>query len=258
MKQITSRENPRFKQFARLATGRHKDLILIEGVHLCQEWLRHQGLPVYALFDLERLQQDAQLADLVSRLPSDRVAACESSLARRLSQVPESQGVYFMVAAPNMTLPRQVSGTSLWLDRVQDPGNLGTLLRTAAAAGINQAFLSKGCAGAWTPKVLRSGQGAHFVMRLYEDLDLVDLCDRLTVPLVATALADAVSLYEAPLPRECAWLMGNEGQGVSADLLKLAYRRVFIPQVQEVESLNVAAAAAICLFEHRRQRLMAE
>lgn len=257
MKQITSRENPRFRQFAKVATGRRADQVLLEGVHLCQDWLRHRGLPVYALFDLERLQRDAQLMDLIGKLPSDRVAGCESSLARRLSQVPESQGVYFLVEAPDLDVPEQIAGISLWLDRIQDPGNLGTLLRTAAAAGIDQAFLSKGCAGAWTPKVLRSGQGAHFVMRVYESQDLLTLRERLTVPLIATALDDAVSLYEAPLPRECAWLMGNEGQGVSAELLKSADRRVFIPQVQDVESLNVAAAAAVCLFEHRRQRLMA-
>ncbi|HLU19772.1 MAG TPA: RNA methyltransferase [Pusillimonas sp.] len=257
MKQITSRENPRFKQFARLATGRRKDQTLLEGVHLCQEWLRHRGLPVYALFDLERLQRDPQVAELLDRLPSDRVAGCEPSLARRLSQVPENQGVYFLVEVRDPKLPAQIGGMSLWLDRVQDPGNLGTLLRTAAAAGIDQAFLSRGCAGAWTPKVLRSGQGAHFVMGLYEDLDLLALRQKLVVPLIATALDDAVSLYEVALPVECAWLMGNEGQGVSADLLKLADRRVFIPQVREVESLNVAAAAAVCLFEHRRQRLLA-
>src|SRR5690606_4396398 len=124
---------------------------------------------------------------------------------------------------------------------------------TAAAAGIDQAFLSPGCAGAWSPKVLRSAQGAHFAMRLYEEVDLAALHARLRVPLMATALEQAQSLYQQPLPRECAWLMGNEGQGVAAELLDLADCRVFIPQAAGVESLNVAAAAAICLFEQRRQ-----
>ena len=253
MKHISSRDNPQYKQFVRLAGGRRGEQIVLEGVHLCQEWLRHRGLPAFALFDLQRLERDPELAALAAALPSGIAVSCETTLARRLSQVQESQGVYFAAQAPQEPLPELITGTSLWLDRVQDPGNLGTLLRTAAAAGIGQAFLSPGCAGAWSPKVLRSAQGAHFAMRLYENADLAALHARLRVPLLATALDDAQSLYEQPLPRECAWLMGNEGQGVAPELQRLADRRVFIPQAQGVESLNVAAAAAICLFEHRRQ-----
>ncbi|WP_397473224.1 TrmH family RNA methyltransferase [Pusillimonas sp.] len=253
MKHISSRDNPRYKQFVRLAGGRRGDQILLEGVHLCQEWLRHRGAPAFALFDLQRLERDAELTELAAALPDGVAVSCEPSLTRRLSQVQESQGVYFMAQAPQEPLPEQVVGLSLWLDRVQDPGNLGTLLRTAAAAGIDQAYLSEGCAGAWSPKVLRSAQGAHFSMRLYEDVDLSSLRAKLLVPLIATALEDAGPLYGEPLPFECAWLMGNEGQGIAPELLRLADRRVFIPQAPGVESLNVAAAAAVCLFEHRRQ-----
>lgn len=253
MKHISSRDNPQYKQLVRLAGGRRGDQILLEGVHVCQEWLRHRGAPEFALFDLQRLQRDAELAELAAALPSGIAVSCEPILARRLSQVQESQGVYFVAQAPQEPLPEHIAGISLWLDRVQDPGNLGTLLRTAAAAGIDQAYLSSGCAGAWSPKVLRSAQGAHFAMRLHEEVDLSALHARLRVPLVATALDEACSLYEQPLPRECAWLMGNEGRGVAAELLALADYRVFIPQAAGVESLNVAAAAAICLFEQRRQ-----
>lgn len=253
MKHISSRDNPHYKRFIRLAGGRRGDQAVLEGVHLCQEWLRHQGVPAFALFDVQRLKCDTELAQLAAGLPEGVANSCEPLLARRLSQVQQSQGVYFMVEAPQPPLPEQVVGVSLWLDRVQDPGNLGTLLRTAAAAGIDQTYLSVGCAGAWSPKVLRSAQGAHFSMRLYEDVDLASLRAKLAVPLIATALENAGSLYEEHLPRECAWLMGNEGQGVEVELLRLADRRVFIPQAAGVESLNVAAAAAVCLFEHRRQ-----
>lgn len=253
MKHITSRDNPRYKQLVKLAGGRRGDQVLLEGVHLCQEWLRHRGPPAFALFDAQRLERDPELAALAAALPAGIAAGCDPALARRLSQVQESQGVYFIASTPVEPLPEHIAATSLWLDRIQDPGNLGTLLRTAAAAGISQAYLSSGCAGAWSPKVLRSAQGAHFAMRLHEDVDLAALRARLRVPLIATALEDARSLYDEPLPRACAWLMGNEGQGVSPELLRLADRRVFIPQAPGVESLNVAAAAAICLFEHRRQ-----
>ncbi|HUH86792.1 MAG TPA: RNA methyltransferase [Pusillimonas sp.] len=253
MKHISSRDNPRYKQLLRLVGGKREGRTVLEGIHLCQEWLRHRGPPEFALFDAQRLERDAELAQLAQALPPGVAVSCEPGLARGLSQVQESQGVYFETLVPQETPPAEISSTSLWLDRVQDPGNLGTLLRTAAAAGIEHAYLSTGCAGAWTPKVLRSAQGAHFAMRLYEDVDLVGLHARLRIPLVATALDNAASLYDTALPPECVWLMGNEGRGVAQALLALADQRVYIPQAAGVESLNVAAAAAICLFEHRRR-----
>lgn len=255
MKYISSRDNPQYKQLVRLIGGKRDGKVVLEGVHLCQEWLRHKGLPDFALFDAQRLERDAELAELAAALPSGVAVTCDPALARRLSQVQESQGVYFTAVVAEEPLPEHIDNDCLWLDRVQDPGNLGTLLRTAAAAGVGQAYLSTGCAGAWAPKVLRSAQGAHFAMRVHEQLDLAGLHARLRVPLIATSLEDAHSLYDEPLPAQCAWLMGNEGQGVDARLLRLADRRVFIPQATGVESLNVAAAAAICLFEQRRQRM---
>lgn len=159
----------------------------------------------------------------------------------------------FVIAAPEPGRPSHITQNSLWLDRVQDPGNVGTLLRTAAAAGIQHAYLSAGCAAAWSGKVLRSAQGAHFVLTIYEGVNFQTECERLSIPLVATALHDANSLYETPLPEKCVWIFGNEGQGVDAQLLAQASLRVFIPQQPNVESLNVAVASGICLFEQRRQ-----
>ena len=259
MKHVASRENPLFKSLLRTAghAGRRGEPALLEGVHLCQAWLQHAGPPALAVFDAERADRP-ELAALLGGLPPERVALLEPRLLRSLESVDAGQGVLFAVDPPRPALPARLDRACVWLDRIQDPGNLGTLLRTAAAAGISQAYLSPGCAGAWSPKVLRGAQGAHFAMRLYEDCDLAALHARLRVPLIATALDDARSLYDEPLPRECAWLLGNEGQGVAAELLGLADRRVFIPQAAGVESLNVAAAAAICLFEHRRQSSVGE
>jgi TrmH family RNA methyltransferase len=165
--------------------------------------------------------------------------------------------VFFITTPKAVEPPARIEQNSLWLDRVQDPGNVGVLLRTAAAAGIQHIYLSPGCAAAWSSKVLRSAQGAHFAASIYEQADLATANKKRDIPLLATTLADATSLYEDTLPDQCVWLFGNEGQGVDARLLDLADRRVFIPQAPNVESLNVAAAAAICLFEHRRQRLAA-
>ena len=253
MKHISSRDNPLYKHLQRLARGPRDGQAVLEGVHLCQEWLRHKGLPELALFDAGRLEHSVELADLARAVPPSSCVSCEPTLVGGLSQVGHGQGVYFVVNLSVTEAPPCIAANCLWLDRIQDPGNMGTLLRTAAAAGIGEAYLSAGCASAWSPKVLRSAQGAHFAMTLHEHVDLAGLSGRLGVPLVATVLERAVPLYEADLPARCAWLIGNEGQGVAPELLELADMRVYIPQAPGVESLNAAVAAAICLFEQRRR-----
>lgn len=254
MKHLQSRDNPQYKQLLRVSAGKVSDQVLLEGVHLCEEWLRHQGLPVWAVFDAERLAQSAALQRLAKHIDADTGLTLDDALYPRLSQVAgQGQGVCFVVKRPSPDLPASISGNVLWLDRVQDPGNLGTLLRTAAAVGIKQVFVSEGSVSAWSPKVLRSAQGAHFVLQVYEHLDLHALCERLRVPLVATALEQGQMLYSLELPKACAWLAGNEGQGVDPALLARADLRVFIPQSDAVESLNVGVATAVCLYEQLRQ-----
>ncbi|OWT65481.1 TrmH family RNA methyltransferase [Candidimonas nitroreducens] len=259
MKHISSRSNPEYRQLLRLAEGRHGAQAVLEGLHLCQEWVAHYGAPRYALFDEALLarQQDGELGALFGALGAAACATCEPALMRALSPIGQDQGVCFLVDVPRPPRPERIDADCLWLDRVQDPGNVGTLLRTAAAAGVGQAYLSPGCAAAWSPKVLRSAQGAHFAMAIHEHVDLAAERARLAVPLLATSLQDGVSLYARALPGRCAWLFGNEGRGVDPALLQLADLRVFIPQAAGVESLNVSAAAAVCLFEQRRQRLAA-
>ena len=145
----------------------------------------------------------------------------------------------------------------LLLDDVQDPGNVGSMLRSAAAAGVGQVLLSKHCAFAWSPKVLRAGQGAHFYVDLHEDVDLAAWARDFreaggaVVTMVATGGTD---LYDTPFDAHMALAIGNEGAGISAALAAQATQRVTIPMPGGVESLNAAAAAAVCLFECVRQR----
>jgi TrmH family RNA methyltransferase len=262
MKHISSRDNPVYKRVLRLASGKREigeqsahgiHHVILEGIHLCQAWLEQVGPPEQALFDVGRLEDNVELKTLAQSIDASLCLTLEPRLMKAFSQVEHGQGVCFLVAAPSPALPARIDKSCLWLDRIQDPGNVGTLLRTAAAAGINEAYLSAGCASAWSAKVLRSAQGAHFVMTIHEHADLLALHKRLAIPMIATALADAQSLYKADLPKKCAWLLGNEGQGVDPTLLAMANHRVFIPQAVGVESLNVAVAAGICLFEQRRQ-----
>ena len=138
------------------------------------------------------------------------------------------------------------------LDRLQDAGNVGSILRSAAAFGITQVLALVGTAALWSPKVLRAGQGAHFGLQLCEGLSVHDL-DALQLPLVAASVHAGDELPQAALPAPCAWVFGHEGQGVAADLLARCTHTVRIPQPGGQESLNVAAAAAVCLYESLRR-----
>ncbi len=255
MKHISSRDNPLYKRLTRLQDGKRDGHALLEGIHVCQTWVSRYGAPDLALFDVERLGENVELGALAQAMGSRIAQSCDSRLMRSLSQVEHGQGVCFLVTVPEPKRPENMAETCLWLDRVQDPGNVGTLLRTAAAAGVHHVYLSEGSAAVWSAKVLRSAQGAHFSLSIYEHVDLLAERAKLNVPLIATALTKTQSIYTLALPRHCAWLFGHEGQGVHPALLAVANQRVFIPQAPGVESLNVAAAAAVCLFEHRRQWL---
>ena len=254
MKHISSRDNPSYKSLQRLANhaGRRGAQALLEGVHLCQAWLAQQGAPVLAVFDAERVDRP-ELADLLAAVPSNSVLLLDSRLMKALETVEAGQGVLFAVEPPAPELPERLQGNMLWLDAVQDPGNVGTILRTCAAAGIDRVLLGKGTAAAWSPKVLRSGQGAPFALTIHEHVDLAACVDRLDVPLAVTTLDRADELYATQLPASCAWVFGHEGQGVSQSLQQAARLRVRIDHDQAVESLNVGIAAALCLFEQRRQ-----
>ncbi|RZS80748.1 TrmH family RNA methyltransferase [Pigmentiphaga kullae] len=260
MKRIASRDNPLFKSLRKLTQAsqarREAGLSVLEGVHLCQAYLQWRGLPRHAVFDARRLEGDrgsAEVMALRDEIPADRQVWLDGNLIDDLEHVQAGQGVVFVVETPAPPLPERVAESCVLLDRVQDPGNVGSILRTCAAAGVRHVFLSDETAFAWSPKVLRSGQGAHFSLTIHERVDLPALLPRLDLPLVATTLEDAVGLYRAELPRQCAWVFGNEGQGVRAELQAAAALRVRIPQEPAAESLNVGAAVAVCLFEHRRR-----
>lgn len=255
MKQIQSKDNTLVRQGMKVAAGRDKTRILLEGVHLCEEWLARYGQPESVLVRASATDR----ADIL-RLRAQTGAAIQYQLADALfdmiATVQAPQGMMFVAARPAPTPVARLDTTALWLDRLQDPGNLGTILRTAAAAGVRLVLLSAGCVGAWSPKVLRSAQGAHFVLDIHENQNFADTVQRLAMPVFASSLGPgARSLYDGSLPQACLWVIGNEGQGVHPDILAAADQCIFIPQSDAVESLNAAVATAIMLFEQRRQHM---
>lgn len=255
MKLIQSRDNVFFKQLKKLAeSGRERrktGLTLLDGVHLVQAFEAARGL-VETLV----VAESALETDEISRLTAGRdIVVLADSLMREIGLVDTPSGLLAVVAQPKSRAAVDLENDAVLLDGVQDPGNVGTLLRTAAAAGVRQVLLSSACAAAWSPKVLRAGQGAHFVLDIVEDADLVATVRDYRGTVAVTCLDGAVSLYEARWQTPLAWIFGAEGQGVSPELIAAADLRIKIPMPGAVESLNVGAAAAICLFEALRRRL---
>ena len=259
MKQITSRDNAVYKELKLLATSsqarRKAGRTLLDGVHLCEAFLEHVGTPVFCIIS-DAFLAHPEVNALVERCEAARVQCLllPDALYQVLSQVENGIGVLFVVDTPSPKMPDKLQHSAVLLDNLQDPGNLGSILRSAAAAGVEYVFCSTGTAFAWSPKVLRAGMGAHFILKIFENVDLVPLMQEAEVPVLATSSHAERQLYDVDLGRHIAWLFGHEGQGVSATLLAMATHRVAIPHLGAVESLNVAASAAVCLFEQVRQR----
>ena len=257
---ISSVKNPFVKHIKKLLTSgkyrREKSLAVAEGVHLCQSLLRAEIVPNTVVYSESGLK-NAEVSELQPRLdqPGVSVLTLKDSLFESISDIHATVGVLVVFDPHPADEVLLLASRSLFLENIQDPGNLGTILRTAAAAGVRSVRLSSGSASAWSPKALRAGMGAQFGLDIAEDVDLAELIRATTLPVLATDLAATNSIYDADLSGESIWLFGNEGQGVSPKLLALCTQRVTIPQADStVESLNVSAAVAVCLFEQRRQK----
>ncbi|WP_039788262.1 TrmH family RNA methyltransferase [Herbaspirillum huttiense] len=259
MKTISSRDNPLYKELKQLATSaqarRKAGRSLLDGVHLAQAWLQVAGKPAFCIV-AESALHHAEVAPVLAQCEaaSSQCICLTDALYQAASQVENGVGLLLVIATPQPSAPTALTTSAVLLDGLQDPGNLGSILRSAAAAGVKQVFCSAGTAGAWSPKVLRAGMGAHFVLDIFENADLVALCAASRIPLLATSSHAAQTIYDCDLSGPVAWLLGHEGQGVSPALQDAATHEVVIPHLGEMESLNVAAAAAVCLFEQLRQR----
>ena len=251
---ISSKDNPLLVRVRKLLAdpGGYRKLgeVWLEGEHLCAAFVQRGGRPLQAIVSAEGLLQPA-LRELAGHAVA--VAVVPDELMAALSTLESPPAIGFVVATP--TAPAITpDAPSLVLDRLQDAGNVGTILRSAAAFGFTQVVALKGTAALWSPKVLRAGMGAHFGLRLVEGVE-ADALAALRVPLLATSSHAARSLHEVDLPWPCAWVMGHEGQGVSPVLEQRCAMTLRIPQPGGEESLNVAAAAAVCLYESARQRV---
>ena len=249
---VTSRDNPLLQRLRKQARDpaayRRSGELWLEGEHLCSALHQRGRRPAQAVVSAAAWAQPALRA---LALWAPKVVLVPDALFDGISALPSPARIGYLLPVPAAPLIDPLAA-SVVLDRLQDAGNVGSILRSAAAFGVGQVLALQGTAALWSPKVLRAGMGAHFGLRLVEGL-LPDDLAALQVPLVGTSLAADQLLHAAALPRPCAWVLGHEGQGVSADLLARCALQVRIPQPGGEESLNVAAAAAVCFYEAQRR-----
>jgi len=268
---ISSRDNPLFKELralqatgskgqkARLTAGR----ALLEGIHIIQAWVSDPALSVLITSDIgvANPEIDALVRQHCAACPDTRIIHLDAGLWGELSALANAPQIAGLLSLPesltdtNPSNQDVITGDVLVLDRIQDAGNVGSMLRTAAAAGFINVVSTSGCAHLWSSKVLRAGMGAHRALRLHEGWSTEQAIEHIAAPFFLASADGETSLYalEQKLRQPVAWVFGSEGQGISHGFL-MHGEAVSIPMHSQVESLNVATAAAVCLFETVRVR----
>jgi TrmH family RNA methyltransferase len=272
-KEIQSKSNDSVKELIIHQEGGSKanklrkesGLALIEGIHLLDSWMKSNQLnQIEAIFTTAKGLEQPEISALLVRvidyfqdagLRFPELVMLDESLQKLVSFMPEAPLLQCLIKIPT-TVTIDYGADLVILDAIQDAGNVGTILRTCAAAGFEQVICIKGTAAVWSNKVLRAGMGAQASLKMIEGVTPYQLLSDLEIPLLCSQLDEAKSLYEIAdkLEKPVAWVFGNEGQGICSELRQDGLG-VKIPQVETVESLNVSAAAAIALFETRRVRL---
>jgi len=256
MKQISSAANPRYQALRKLVQSsqerRKTGLSVLDGVHLAAAYREHVGPPRSIAVSRSGLA-NPEVEALLDGMRGVEIIALGDALFGGLSSVATPTGILTVVETPcPQAVPRDMD-VCVMLEDLQDPGNLGSILRSCAAAGIRHVLLSKGSVQAWSPRVLRAGMGAHFMLNIHEETDLIATAGDFAGTLVATRPLAPRAVFDTDLTGRLGFLFGNEGAGLSAGLLETADSVVSIPMPGQAESLNVAAAAAVCLFERVRQ-----
>ena len=258
-KHIISRDNPVFKQLKKLSDNsrerRSEGQTLLDGVHLIEAYMATFGEPVMII--IPEGKSSIEATGLIQTLTEIPTIMLPTLMFAELTPVVSATGILALVKIPQLTAPEQPM-FALMLEDIQDPGNLGSMLRTAAAAGVEAVYLSTSCTDAWSPKALRGGQGAQFVLPIVERSNLIAELDNFNGNSYATAM-HGESLYAQDLTQATAFVIGNEGAGLRKQTIAAADKSITIPMTESqfgsVESLNAGAAAAICLFERKRQVL---
>ncbi len=255
MSVIRSRDNARVKAWMRLADAprerRNQGMALIEGVHLLETYLQRGGIPI-GLIASEAAMEDREIGPLISRAGLAPVVLAEN-LFKLISDAQTPSGVAAEIEIPKQAVDVSLSEHCVFLDGIQDAGNVGTLLRSAAAFGIADVVVGPGCADPWSPKALRAGMGGHFFLRIAATANLAAEVRKFDGKAICTAAHGGDALHAIELAGRVGWVFGSEAHGVSRVVAEATGVKVTIPTPGGAESLNVAASAAICFYERQRQ-----
>lgn len=259
MKLLTSDANPLFRRWLRLATTpravRELGETLAEGLHLAQAIGQSQS-PVVAALVRRGASGEAIERSLAALPPAALHFELAASLYDRISPVEHGAGLTLVIPVEQVQPPVASTEDLIYLDGIQDPVNVGAMLRTAAAAGVAHVLCAPSTAAAWAPRALRAAMGAHFRIRISEAVGPDALDTALAGSWIGAVVQEAPSLWASDIPPHAVgWAFGSEGAGLSEAVLSHCAQRVRVPMARDMESMNVAAAAAVCLFERRRRAL---
>ena len=265
---ITSHAHPYVKQLVKLQKSarfrKETGTTVLDGIHLIQSYLSTSQAPtgLKSLIISESGQKNKEIIAIQNACSRHQHQDTQfffvtDNLFQKISPVKTPTGILACVAIPKPDNPSflgsNYSNFCVLLETIQDPGNLGTIIRCAAAADISDVFLSQDCVDAWSPKTLRAAMGAHFFLKIYADCNLVEIANHIQGQVLATSPHASKTLYQMELDNTTAFIFGNEGTGLSKEILRVADEIISIPMPGKTESLNAATAAAICLFEKVRQ-----
>jgi TrmH family RNA methyltransferase len=252
---IRSRENARVKAWRRMADDprerRRLGLALIEGVHLVEAYLS-AGLAPASVIAAESALRHPEVARLLAQAGGVQFVLIDA-LFKSISDAETPAGIAAEIAVPALEIDPAASAGCVFLEGIQDAGNVGAILRSAAAFGIPDAVCGPGCADPWSPKALRAGMGAHFHLRIASSADLASSVRRFGLDSICTDVHGGSPVDATDLKGRIGWVFGSEGSGVSPAVAAAATRRVTVSMPGSAESLNVAACAAICFYERQRQ-----
>lgn len=261
---ITSTQNETVKEIEKLKTSKGRkeaQAYLLEGVRFLEEALK-AGARIRQAFYTTRMLESDRNKSLVDELKAQGVSLQEVSdhVLKKISDTDSPQGIVVVMEKPHIeetALFQESSGIAVLLEEIQDPGNLGTILRTAYAAGVKEIFLSKGTVDPFNPKVLRSTMGAIFNLRLHtgvDSIETINMARSMGYKALVADLDKAEPYYEVDLKDKFLLVMGNEAQGLNPETIEACDKAIKIPMPGGAESLNVSLATGIILFEALRQR----
>lgn len=256
MKAITSKDNPIFKSLKKLEGSakarRETNKTLLDGTHLVEAYCEQIGKPELVVLSQTSAHVDSLHHFLLNWDLLSNAIVLPDALYNEISSVKSPTGIIALINIPTVEMPTTLD-CGVLLESIQDPGNLGSVLRSAAASGVQQVYLSTHCADAWSPKVLRAAMGAHFCLRIEEHVDAITIATNWSGIRLATQATATTTIFEVDLKKSTLFIIGNEGAGLSTDLIATATNVASIPMASHIESLNAACAASICFFERVRQ-----